>query len=180
MGFETLLTTFASTEEPQGIAALGLDPVAILAQAVTFLVLFFIIKKFALNKIVATLEERRKTIDKGVELGYEMEREKAKLDEQVAEALHKTRQEADKIIAAAHEEAGQMIREAEVAAARKTDQLISDAHNKIAQDIANAKKDVEKEVRVLVAEATAKVIGEKLDAKKDAALMEKALQETRS
>ena len=179
MGLTTLFTLFASSEEPQGIAALGLDPIAIIAQAITFLVLFLIIKKFALNGIVKTLEERRQTIDKGVELGYEMEREKAKLDEQVAAALQETRAEADKIIAAAHEEAGQIMRDAESAATRKTDQMIVDAQNKIAQDIADAKKDVEKEMRVLVADLTAKVIGEKLDAKKDAALLDKALKEVK-
>jgi F-type H+-transporting ATPase subunit b len=178
MGITTLLSTFASTaEESQGIAALGLDPIAILAQAITFLVLFFIIKKFALDGIVKTLEDRRKTIDQGVELGYEMEREKTKLDEQVAAALQETRAEADKIIAAAHEESGQIIREAESTASRKTDQMISDAQNKLAQDIANAKQEVAKEMRVMVADLTAKVIGEKLDAKKDAALLDKALKE---
>lgn len=180
MGLTTLLTTFASTaEESQGIAALGLDPIAIIAQAITFLVLFFVIKKFALDGIVKTLEERRKTIDKGVELGYEMEREKTKLDEQVAAALQETRKEADKIIAAAHEEAGEIMREAESTATRKTDQMIIDAQNKIAQDIADVKKGVEKEMRVLVADLTAKVLGEKLDAKKDAALLDKALREVK-
>ncbi len=179
MGITTVLTLFANTEESQGIAALGIDPLAIAAQAITFLLLFFIIKKFALNKIVATLEERRKTIDSGVELGYEMERQKAKLDEQVAAALQDTRKEADKIIAAAHEEAGEMLRNAELTASQKTDQMITDAHNKIAQDIANARQDVEKEIRVLVADLTAKVIGQKLDASKDSELIEKALKETR-
>ena len=47
-------------------------PLAILAQAATFLVLFFVIKKFALDGIVSTLEKRRKTIDDGVRLGREI------------------------------------------------------------------------------------------------------------
>ena len=62
-----------AAEEPAGIAALGIDPLAILAQAGTFLVLFWVVKKFALNKISATLEERRKTIDQGVRLGQKRE-----------------------------------------------------------------------------------------------------------
>lgn len=179
MGITTLLTTFAATEESQGIAALGIDPIAIIAQAITFLALFFIIKKFALDGIVKTLEERRNKIDQGVELGYEMEREKSRLDEQVAAALQDTRKEADKIIAAAHEEAGQVMYQAETNAIRKTDQMIIDAQNKIAQDIADSKKEVEKEIRVLVAELTGKIIGQKLDAKSDAELLEKALKDIR-
>ena len=65
----SLLTSFGAAEETKGIGALGIDALAILAQAATFLILFLIIKKFALEKIVATLEKRRKTIDDGVRLG---------------------------------------------------------------------------------------------------------------
>ena len=103
----------AGAEEASGIGALGIDPLAILAQALTFLVLFVIIKKYALEKIVNSLEKRRKTIDDGVRLGRQMEAEKEKLEEKVDATLKKARAEADKIISAGHEEAGGIIKQAE-------------------------------------------------------------------
>lgn len=169
-----LLTNFGATEEVQGIGALGIDFLAILAQAATFLVLFIILKKFALDGIVATLEKRRKTIDDGVRLGIEMEAEKTRLDEKVDEVLHKARLDADAVIAGGQKEAGEIIKAAEEAAGRKVDAMLADAHSKIEADITAARKSLEQEMRALVAEATEVIIEEKLDAKKDESLIKRA------
>lgn len=174
MQFIHLLTTFGATEEVQGIGALGIDPWAILAQAVTFLVLFFVIKKFALDGIVKTLDRRRKTIDDGVRLGREMEAEKAALDEKVDQLLRKARVEADAIIAGGQKESSEIIKAAEETANRKADAIMADAQGKISEDIAAARKSLEHDMRVLVAEATEAIIEEKLDAKKDESLIRRA------
>lgn len=169
----------AAAEEPSGIAALGLDPWAILAQAGTFLLLFFIVKKFALEKIVATLEQRRKTIEDGVLLGREMEAEKAKLDEKVQETLQITRVEADKVLAAAKEEANEIIQKAQSTAEEKSDSILQDAQRKIEEEILAARKALEQEMRQYVADATEIVLQEKLTSQKDSALIEKALRSAR-
>lgn len=164
-----------AAKEPEGIAALGIDPLAILAQAGTFLVLFWVVKKFALDKIAHTLEERRKTIDNGVRLGQKMEAEEARLEEKIEEELRKTRAKADKILAEAEREGGEVIRAAEDKAAEKVDQMLADARTKIDEDMAKARKQLEKDILALVAEATEVIIEEKLDAKKDESLIQRAL-----
>lgn len=180
---EQVFTQFAVTEnataEAGGLAVLGIDPVAFLLQLVTFVILFFILKRFAFTAIIKMLEERRRTIDKGVDLGREMEAQKQQLDERVNQAMHEARSEADKIIAAAHHESGVIIKQAEEAATRKTDTMLADAHAKIAEDIERARLGLEKDMRLLVAEATEAIIGEKLDAQKDASLMERMLRKVR-
>ncbi len=180
MEFIHLLTVFGATgEEPQGIAALGIDPLAILAQMATFVVLFIVIKKFALDKIIANLEERRKTIDDGVRLGQEMEVEKEKLTEAVEATMQKARTQADEIIAQAHEESGELVKAAEAKAGDKVETMLSDAQAKIDSEVKRAKKDLEKETLELVARATESIIKEKLDATKDAKLMTRSLEEAR-
>jgi F-type H+-transporting ATPase subunit b len=161
--------------ESGGISALGLDPIAILAQTATFLLLFFIIKKFALSKIVDTLEKRRQTIDDGVRLGLELADQKEKLGVKVEEMLAEARLEADKIIASSEQEAGAIIKEAELQASAKADDMLAEARIRIDKDIDAARKGLEKEVVSLIAAATEKIIGEKLDAQKDAKLIEKVL-----
>ncbi len=179
--FVNLLQIVGSTgEEPAGIAALGIDPLAILAQAGTFLLLFFILKKFALDKIVKTLEDRRKTIDSGVRLGREMETEKERLGEDIAAQLQVARQEADKIIAASHREAGEIVREAEHAASRKAEGILADATAHIEEDVMKARTELQKEILELVADATAIIAEEKIDARKDASLIERALTRVRN
>ncbi len=169
-----------AAEESAGLAALGLDPLAILAQAGTFLVLFWVVKRFALNKIVATLEKRRKTIDKGVRLGQKMEAEQAKLNEEVEARLRQARTEADKILAAAQREAGEAVKAAEVTASEKVDQMIADAHARIAEDMQTARKALEKDILSLVAAATEVIIEEKLDEKRDNTLIQRALARLRA
>lgn len=174
-----LPTLLASAAEPEGIAALGLDPWGFLAQAVTFLFLLWAIKKFALAKIVDTLEERRHTIDKGVVLGIEMEKQKTKLDEQVEDLLRKARKEADKIIANGQDEAREMVHQAEATAARQAEVVLEAAQNQIAEDIKRAKRELKSEMVQLVGQATSVIIQEKIDAKKDAKIIERVLEEAR-
>ena len=66
-----------------GIAALGVDLKSLILQIITFVLVFWLLKKFAFEKIVKTLDERRQTIDQGVELGQKMAEEKQRLDEQI-------------------------------------------------------------------------------------------------
>ncbi len=170
------LVTFAeAAAEKEGIAVLGIDPKAILLQAGTFVLLFFILRKFALPGIVDTLEKRRKTIDQGVDLGLEMQKAKEKFDEELQGMQRKARKQADEILAEARVEASNVIKEAEAVAVQKADNLLEEAESKIAQEMQAARKELRGEMLALVSEATEVIIGEKVDAKKDASLIERAL-----
>jgi F-type H+-transporting ATPase subunit b len=164
-----------AVEEKTGIAVLGLDIKALLLQAGVFLLLFFIINKFAMRKIVDTLEDRRKTIDKGVTLGIEMQSAKEKFDEELKKMQHQARLKADDILAEAQQEAKAIIQEGEAAAAKKAEAMLVDAEAHIKQELSTARQSLRREMLELVSEATATIIDEKLDAKKDASLIERAI-----
>lgn len=170
---------FGATEEATGIAALGIDPLAILAQAGTFLVLFLIIKKFALKGIVSTLEKRRQTIDNGVRLGQKMEAEHAQLQDKIAAELQKARGQADEIMVEAHQEAGKILQAAESKTAEKVETMLKEAQNRIDAEVQRAKRELEKDTLALVAHATEVIISEKLDTSKDARLISRALEEAK-
>lgn len=169
-----------AAEEKTGFAQLGIDPKAILLQAGTFLILFLLIKKFALKSIVETLERRRQTIDKGVELGIAMEKKKGEFDEELKKLQQEAREHADKIIAGANKEAGEIIKASEDTAAAKAEQMLKDAEARIEREMVNARKELRKEMLTLVAEATEVIIDEKLDKQKDAGLIERALGRLRA
>lgn len=173
----SILFANAEATEEAGIAALGIDPLALLAQAGTFLVLFFVVKKFALNKIVKSLDDRHNTINRGLHLTAEMDKLKNELDQRVESALKEARGEADKIIAEARTESGEIIRSAEDSAQRKADAIVKEAEGKIERDIAEARDGLRAEVASLVAEVSEAVLREKLDGSKDRVLTEKYLKE---
>ncbi len=172
-----MIHIFAATEDLEGIAALGIDPWAILAQTVTLLTLFYVVKRFALDKIVTMLQERHKKIDSGVRLGYKMEKEFSNLQEKVEAELHKARLDADKILDEAHQESSEIVKAAEEKASHKVEQMIIDAEAKIGTDMERARKELQQDVVNLVADATEVVLREKLDPDKDMKLIERAISE---
>jgi F-type H+-transporting ATPase subunit b len=176
----TFLTQFAASEnhaeEASGFAALGFDPKAFIIQLITFLLVFYILRRFAFGKIVELLERRRQTIEEGVRLTAKMSEEKEKLDKEVAQKLAEARRQADEIIAASHEQAKTMVKDAETAAETKAATILAEAKKKIDEETARARRKLEHEMVSLVAEATEVIVEEKLDPKKDAALLTKALR----
>lgn len=155
---------------------LGLNPKAFLIQLITFVFVFMVLKRFAFKPITRMLEKRRQTIDDGVRLGQKLERERDKLDEEVARITREARHEADKIIAASHKDAREVVREAEKTAQRKVDAMLADAEVRIHEEAEHARRTLEKDLVGLVSEATETIVGEKVDAKKDAELVKKAMK----
>jgi F-type H+-transporting ATPase subunit b len=170
------LTLFAAEEGATGLGALGVSLQAFFIQLVTFVFVFLVLKRFAVGPIIALLEKRRKTIDDGVKMGLKLEKEREKLDKEIAQAMRDARHEADRIIANSHKEAREILREAEKSAQRKTDAMLTDAQARIEEESRQAKRSLEKDIVGLVSEATETIVGEKVDAKKDAALIDKALK----
>lgn len=166
-----------AAKEPEGIAALGIDPLAIVAQGITFLLLFFIIKKFALGKIVTTLEDRRKTIEGSLDKAKELNRQNEAAEQRVNALLGEARKEAEDIIGKSREEAGTIVAEAEQSAVSKAEKIVADGKLQIEAEVLKAREALKKETLDLVAHATEAVLGETVDSKKHEALVKKALQE---
>ncbi len=176
-----ILTQLAATasEEPQGIAALGIEPLAILAQGITFITLFFLIKKFALGKIVNTLEQRRITIEESLDKAEELNKQNQEAEKRVNELLGQARKESEEIITKSREEAGAIVATAENNAETKAEKIIADGKLQIEAEVLKARAALKKETLGLVAQATAAVLEESVDAKKNEALITKALRENK-
>ncbi len=167
---------FAAEASTTGIGALGISPSAFIIQLLSFVIVFLLLKRYAFKPIIKLLEERRKTIDNGVKMGQQLEREKAKLDEQAKQIVRDARSEADKIVATGHKEARELVHEAEKSASLKADDILAQAQLKISDETEHARRKLEKDMAVLVSDATEAIVGEKIDAKKDKALIEKAMK----
>lgn len=172
------LTQFG--ESSSGIGALGVDGKALVIQLVTFLLAFWVLKKYAFGPIIKIMDQRRETIENGVALGEKMKKDEAKLETAIAAEMAKARKEADGIIAAAQETSRETVREAEDKARDKSVGILKDAEERIKTDTARARKKLESELVGLISDATEAIIGEKVDAKKDAQLIDRALQEQKA
>lgn len=174
---DTFLIRFAAEEEEaSGFAALGFDVKAFLIQLVTFLFVFYVLKRYVFGRVVDMLEKRRLTIEEGVNLSTKMNEEKAKFDKEVVEMRTAARKEADELVSAGHQQAATMVKEAEATAAEKAENIIIEARKKTVDETARARRDLEREMVGLVIEATEAVTREKLDPKKDNALIAESLK----
>lgn len=167
-----------ATEEASasGISALGVSPSAFIIQLLTFVIVFLLLKKFAFGPITKLLIQRRQVIDDGVRMGIKMEKMRSKLDEDIAQTMKDARHEADQIIAGAHKEAREIMRDAEKSAQKKIDTMLEEGEARVREEAAQARKQIEKELVSLVSEATEAVVGVKVDDKRDAELVKKALK----
>lgn len=167
----------AAEETSEGIGALGLSLPAIIASAITFLVLFLVVKKYALSGIVANLEKRENDINRGLHLTAEMDKKAAELEATVEKTLKAARADADAILSEAKTETGKMIQEAEERANHKADEILRAAEGKIENDIATARAGLKTEMAGLITEATEAILNQKLDEKSDRKLVEDYLKE---
>jgi F-type H+-transporting ATPase subunit b len=176
-----MLTYFAATEESaEGIAALGINGTAFLIQLVTFVLVFLVLRRFAFAPIVRMLQERREVIESGVKLGEEMKVQKAAFDKSVAKEMADARAKADDIIASAQTAAKETVHDAESEAQAKAKVIVDEGKARGEQEVVRARKALEAELVDLISDATETIIGEKVDAKKDAALIDRALKESRA
>jgi len=178
IAFDALPVLFAAEAAGEGgVAVLGLNPGALVLQIATYVVVFLVLKKFAFGPIVKTLEDRRITIEEGLETAASMEQVKQELEEHKQKVLTEARKEAARIVSEGKKESADMIIAAETKAQAKADQIVADAKAKMTDDVAEAQKGLHKQLASLVRIATEKVLRTKLDDKTDAKLVEQATKE---
>lgn len=146
------------------LGKVGFDWQVALANLFNFLIIFFILKKFAFGPIGKLIKERQDAISKGLS---DADKNKKLLDN--------TQKEYEKVLLAARSEANQLIVDAKKDAQDKKDQLLEQARKEVAIVLDSGKKALEvekvkiveearKEIVDIVMRVSEKVLGEKVDA----------------
>lgn len=155
---------------------LGVDWKLLLAQAVNFLVLLWVLKRFAYKPILKALEARTNKIEQGLK------------DAQASQAkLQGVIEEEKKILAAAREEARSILIEAEANAKKRDAMMLDETKQKIDRMIVETDKHLSEKQAKLLREAkeelaetvllvTKKVLGDKVDASIDAEIIKQSLK----
>lgn len=145
------------------LGKVGFDWQVALANLFNFLIIFFILKKFAFGPIGKLIKERQDAITKGL-----LDAEKNK------KILANTEKEYEKILLSARNEANQIIVDAKNDAQVKKDKLMEDTKKEVDLILESGKKNLEiekvkmlsearKEIVDLVMQVSEKVLNEKVD-----------------
>jgi F-type H+-transporting ATPase subunit b len=158
------------------LSKLGIDWKLLIAQIVNFLVLLFVLWKFAYGPVLGMLDKRQKKIEKGLKDADEAHKKLTESEEKQKEILKQARTEAKDIVEKAREQAEKS--KSEIAAEAKTqaEKILAGAKSEIEQEKQKTIAEIKSEIGGLVVAATEKIIGEKMDEKKDKELIEKSLK----
>lgn len=132
-----------------------------------FLIVFFILKKFAWKPILASLKERETSISTAIASAEKMKAEMALMKSENELLLAQAREERAAMIKEAKDTTAKMIGEAKDKAKLEYDRILADAQLAIQQQKNAALTDVKNQVGQLVIEVSEKVLRRELANKKE-------------
>jgi len=175
------LATFAQGESGNTdlFSALGLDVRLLILQTLAFLVLVFILGKFAYPPILKAIDDRRTKIEAGLQDAKQAAADLKSVEQKVSEILRDARKEAGEIITRSQQESAATVEAAQEKAVRRAETIVEQAQAQMESEVAAARKALRQETVQLVAQATEKIIKQKIDAQTDAQLIAASLGEVR-
>jgi len=158
----------------------GLEWPKFLAQLILFIIVYFVLKKFAFGPIIAMLEERRKLIEEGQLNAQKIKQQLAQAEQRHTEILAQANLEAQKLIDKARESAGIVADKKMQEAVASAEQMIAKAREASALEYERSMDQLKRELGHLVVETTAKVTGKVLTADDQKRLQEEAARQLAS
>jgi F-type H+-transporting ATPase subunit b len=130
----------------------------ILWQIFVFLLLVFLMAKFAWKPILSSLKEREESIQQALDSAERAKLEMAALKSDNEKLLREAREERDKILKQAREAANRLHDQAQADAKRNADKIIEDAKAIIQTEKQAALRDVKSQVAMFSLEIAEKLI----------------------
>ncbi len=146
--------------------------------SLAFVIVFFILKKFAWKPLLAALKERETGIADAISSAEKVKLEMASLKNENEALMNKAREERAVMIKEAKIASDKMISEAKDKAKAEYDRIIADAQQAINQQKNAALTDVKNQVGALVIEVSEKILRRELANKAEQESYIKQLAET--
>lgn len=134
----------------------------LIAQIINFSIVAFVLYKFAVKPIAATLDERQQKIADGLQYAEEMKTQLAEAERERAEKIKAAAQEAQRILSESREQSKQMIEAKTQEAAAQAEAIIRKASEATELERQKMLSDVRQEVARLVVATSSKVLSKEL------------------
>lgn len=152
----------------------------LLAQAVNFFILLFLLKKFLYKPMLKFLRERKEAIEEGLKKSELAEQKFQEMREVQAKELAKTRKEAQKIIEQSKESAESFRAEILNKARGESEDIFSKAEKSIEEIKARKMREAERELGRAALEGMEYLLREKISGDKKAELTASAIEYIKS
>ena len=166
------------TDTAQGIVeTFGIDWPMLIAQAINFLIVAFVIWKFAFKNILSTIKEREKQIADSLKNADKIKLELEETEKQQQETLQEASLEAKKTISIAQEQAKAFIEEQKEDARKQAEEIITKAKLAMEQERERVLREAREEIASLVVLTTSKVLSKDLSEEEKERFSAKATEE---
>jgi len=144
----------------------------------SFLLLLFLLRKFAWNAILNGLKTREESIEKALAAAKEAESRLVDLNSKAEALLAEARKERDSMLKDARANADRMLADAKEIASKKAEEMIVQAKATIHNEKMQAVTELRNQVGVLALEIAAQVLREQVsDTAKQQEIMDRSLRE---
>ncbi|MEL0099458.1 MAG: F0F1 ATP synthase subunit B [Opitutae bacterium] len=162
----------------QGIVeTFGIDWPMLIAQAINFLIVAFVIWKFAFKNILSTIKEREKQISDSLKNADRIKLELEETEKQQQQTLQDASLEAKKTITSAQEQAKALIEAQKDDARKQAEEIISKAKIAMEQERERVLREAREEIASLVVLTATKVLSKDLSEQEKEKFSSRATQE---
>ena len=147
----------------QGIVeTFGIDWPMLIAQAINFLIVAYVIWKFAFKNILSTIKEREKQISDSLKNADRIKLELEETEKQQQQTLQQASMEAKKTISSAQDQAKAFIESQKEDARKQAEEIISKAKVAMEQERERVLREAREEIASLVVLTASKVLAKDL------------------
>ena len=155
----------------------GVSVPTLVAQMVNFVLVAFVLYRFAVKPIAATLDERQQKISEGLQYAEEMKTQLAEAERERAAKIKEAAADAQRILGEAREQSKEMIEQKTQEAAAQAEAMIRKAAEATELDRQKMLSDVRQEVARLVVVTSGKVLERELSKAEKASYSDAAAKE---
>ena len=156
------------------------DPGLFFWTIATFLVLLFLLKKFAWGPLLAALDDRQRMIQESLDGAKEAKQELERLQEESREIISQARSEAQAIVAKSKSEGEKLRAELKQSARAEADTILVEAEKQIQVEKEKAVAQIKNEVVELSLLVASRLISKSLSREDSQSLVEESLRKFES
>jgi F-type H+-transporting ATPase subunit b len=147
----------------EAISNLGINPIYLLSQIVTFGLLAYLLSRLLYNPILNMLEARRERIAKGLEDARAAEEARAQADQEASRIIEEARKRAQQVVAEANTNAEQVRSNIEAQAEEERRKILAQAHQDAEVERNQVLSEMREQIGALAIAAAERILGAELD-----------------
>lgn len=158
------------------LSKFGINPVLLVAQIVNFLIILFIVKKYALKPILQLLKNRQTTIKNGLQQAEDAQKLLESTAVKEREVLKKAHTQARELLDEAKKQGAEQLANSELKTHAQVEKMLSEARSQITLETEQAEKRLMGHISALAVKLIEKSSSELFTEKEQSLIMEKAVK----